>query len=281
MTELIAKPINRLRAPFWLLGILIIFYLPVLIDLVKDWYSDPNYSHGFLILPIAAFLFWLHRDELIAIDRPSYLGAVILGFGLTLLILGSAAAEYFTVQVSFIICIAGISLFFLGWWNFKQNWFVFFFLLFMIPIPGIIYYSATMPMQLFASKAANLFLQLVGIASVRSGNIIILLNYRLEVAEACSGLRSLVSLMALGALYARFALPGVWRPIILFMATIPIAICANIFRIFITGVCAFAISPKLADDFLHEISGVLVFSIALFLTVVVGKVLRWTAKSQL
>jgi exosortase len=281
MTDTVLKRAKNRYTPLWLFTLLVIVYMPVLIDLIKDWYADPNYSHGFLIIPISLFIFWLHKDELIIIDRPSLWGAVTLGIGLILLILGSAAAEYFTVRFSLVICIVGISLYFLGWWNFKQNWFVFFFLLFMIPIPGIIYYSATMPMQLFSSKAASWLLQLVGVPAVCTGNIIVLPNYRLEVAEACSGLRSLVTLMALGALYARFTLPKVWRPIVLFVSTVPIAICANIFRIFITGVGAFAISPKLAEDFLHEISGIMVFLVALFLTIIVGKLLRWTAKSTL
>jgi exosortase len=197
-----------------------------------------------------------------------------------MLVVGSAAAEFFTVRVSLVVCIVGIGFYYLGWANFKQSWFVFFFLLFMIPIPGIIYYSATMPMQLLSSKAASGLLQLVGIPAIRAGNIINLPDYQLEVAEACSGLRSLVTLLALGALYARFMLTGVWRPILLFVITVPIAICANIFRIFITGVGAYVISPKLAEDFLHEVSGIIVFLVALTLIIILGKLLRWTVKSS-
>jgi len=280
MTEIAVKSPQRLRQVIWLYALLAVFFLPVLIDLVKDWYADPNYSHGFLIIPIALFIFIKYHKDLTFPDKTNKWGMAVLFLGLAMLIIGSAAAEFFTVRVSLVVCISGIGLSLLGWSNFKQAWFVFFLLLFMIPIPGIIYYSATMPMQLLSSKAAYGLLQLVGIPATRAGNIINLPNYSLEVAEACSGLRSLVTLLALGAIYARFTLNGVWRPIILFLATIPIAICANIFRIFITGVGAHLISPKVAESFLHEISGIMVFLIALALIIMVGKVLKWTAKQS-
>jgi exosortase len=280
MTEIAIKSTKRISQAIWLLALLAIFYIPVLIDLVKDWYTDPNYSHGFIIIPIALFIFFKYHKNLPVSEKTNKWGIAVLLLGLAILVLGSAAAEFFTVRVSFVVCIAGIGLSLLGWVNFKQSWFVFFFLLFMIPIPGIIYYSATMPMQLLSSKAASGLLQLVGIPAIRAGNIIALPNYRLEVAEACSGLRSLVTLLALGALYARFTLTGIWRPVLLFIVTVPIAICANIFRIFITGVGAYAISPKMAEDFLHEISGIVVFLVALSLIILVGKLLRWIAKAS-
>lgn len=278
MAAIAIKSSKRLNQAIWLYAVLTIFYLPVLIELVKDWYADPNYSHGFLIIPIALFIFIKFHKTITYPEKTNVWGIAALLFGLAILVLGSAAAEFFTVRVSFVICIAGIGLSLLGWTNFKQTWFVFFILLFMIPIPGIIYYSATMPMQLLSSKAAFWLLQLVGIPATRAGNVINLPNYSLEVAEACSGLRSLVTLLALGAIYARFTLTGFWRPVILFIAAVPIAICANIFRIFITGVGAHLISPKIAENFLHEISGIMVFLVALAMIILMGKMLKWTAK---
>ncbi|NLI14904.1 MAG: exosortase [candidate division Zixibacteria bacterium] len=271
---------KRFNQAIWLYTLLTIFYLPVLIDLVKDWYDDPNYSHGFLIIPIALYIFIKFHKQLSFPEKTNIWGIAILLFGLAILVLGSAATEFFTVRISFVICVVGIGLSILGWANFKQTWFVFFLLIFMIPIPGIIYYSATIPMQLLSSKAAHGLLQLAGIPATRAGNIINLPNYSLEVAEACSGLRSLVTLLALGAIYARFTLNGVWRPILIFIATIPIAICANIFRIFITGLGAHLISPKIADNFLHEVSGIMVFLVALGLMIILGKLLKWTARQS-
>lgn len=259
----------------FILLLLIVAYLPVLKDLVFDWYTDSNYSHGFLIIPIAAYLIYRKRDEFTTEESARWPGAVLLIMGLVLLVLGSAAAEYFTVRFSFVLSLTGIGLFVLGWKDFRKVWFAFFFLLFMIPIPAIFYYSATMPMQLFSSKLADAAIKAVGIESVRSGNIIDLPGYRLEVAEACSGLRSLVTLMALGALYAKLTLSGIWRPILLFIATVPIAIAANVFRIFVTAFGAVYISPKIADEFLHEVSGIMVFLSALFMTVVLGRIIGW------
>jgi len=258
--------------------LLVIVYLPVLKDLVFDWYVDSNYSHGFLVIPIAAYLLYRDSKKFEKTRCVRWPGAVLLIAGLVLLILGSAAAEFFTARFSFVVCLTGIGIFSLGWHNFRKSWFSFFFLLFMIPIPAIFYYSATMPMQLFSSNLANQAINAVGIESVRAGNIINLPNYRLEVIEACSGLRSLITLMALGALYAKLSLDGFWRPFFLVLATIPIAIAANVFRIFVTGFGAHYISPKLADEFLHEVSGILVFLSALLMIVIFGKLIGWKRK---
>ena len=148
----------------------------------------------------------------------------------------------------------------------------------MIPVPATIYYSATLPMQLFASKITNNLLHIIGVPSVRQGNIIFLPEYTLEVVEACSGLRSLVSLMALAGLYAYLTLKGKVKPMILFFAAIPIAIAANILRLLITAVGAYAISTRLADDFLHEISGLIVFLSALIAMIALGAILKCREK---
>ncbi len=148
----------------------------------------------------------------------------------------------------------------------------------MVPIPAVIYYSATLPMQLFASKITGQLLQSIGVPSVRQGNIIYLPQYTLEVVEACSGLRSLVSLLALSGLYGHLTLSGKARPVVLFLAAIPIAIAINIFRLVLTAVGAYAISIKVADSFLHQISGLLVFTVALLMLIVLGAMLKWPKK---
>jgi exosortase len=130
-------------------------------------------------------------------------------------------------------------------------------------------------MQLLASKAAAFLLDAIGVPIARSGNILILPDYQLEVAEACSGLRSLVSLLALGALYGYLRMPGKVLPVILFLATPFIAIGTNVFRVFATAVGAWAISKQMAEDFLHEISGLVVFVVALILMVILGAILQW------
>jgi exosortase len=144
----------------------------------------------------------------------------------------------------------------------------------MIPLPATIYYSATLPMQLFSTKITHIILKIFGIPALRQGNIIYLPNYALEVAEACSGLRSLVTLLALGALIGYLTLPGKVKPIILFVSAIPIAIALNIFRLVFTAVGAYAISTKLAEHFLHELSGIIVFFLALVIMLLFASLLR-------
>jgi len=174
--------------------------------------------------------------------------------------------------------ITGIGLACFGGANFRRVWFAFFFLLFMIPVPAVVYYQATLPMQLFSSKVTTTLLQVIGVPAVRQGNIIHLPEYSLEVIEACSGLRSLVALLALGSLYSWSYMSGRWRAVFLTLAMIPIAVSANIFRVFVTAVGAYAVSRDLADTFLHEVSGLLVFFSALVMLVILGAILKWTEK---
>jgi exosortase len=260
---------------YLLVTLLVVASIPTLAALVQDWSSDGNYSHGFLIIPISLWLFWRQRHDLVFPAKPSTGGMALFIAGCGCLILGMAASEFFTTRVSLVIILTGISLYYLGWPNFRKVWFAFFFLLFMIPIPATIYYSLTLPLQFFASKVTVHALHVVGVPCLQKGNIIQLPDYRLEVLEACSGLRSLVTLMALGALYGNLSMPGKVRPIILFLATIPIAIVTNIFRIFITAIAAYAISTEIAEDFLHELSGLIVFGTALILTLILGALLKW------
>jgi exosortase len=258
-----------------LLGLVVLLNLGVFRDLISDWYRDDNYSHGFFIIPVSIALFWRKRHELVPHAKPSGWGIVLFLIGCIGMIFGIAASEYFTTRFSLVLVITGIGLHQLGMENFRKVWFSFFFLFFMIPIPSVIYYSATLPMQLFGSKVTAWVLHSLGVPAIRQGNVIHLQGYSLEVAEACSGLRSLVTLMALGALYGYMFMPGRWLPFILFAATVPIAILTNIIRLLFTAIGAYAISTELAEEFLHELSGILVFITALFFMLILGVLLKW------
>lgn len=242
--------------------------------LIDDWYHDGNYSHGFLIIPISIYILFRNRKELILPAKPSKLGLTIFIIGCLGLIFGAAAKEFFTARFSLVLAATGIAMFYLGWANFRKVWFAFFFLLFMIPLPATIYYSATLPMQLLATKITHIILKIVAIPATRQGNIIYLPNYALEVAEACSGLRSLVTLLALAALIGYFTLSGKIKPLFLFASAIPIAIGLNIFRLVFTAVGAYAISTKIAEHFLHELSGIIVFFLALVIMLLLASLLR-------
>ncbi len=273
--ELVLNNLRKHRYPYLLVALFVLVNIPVLKELVADWIRDDNYSHGFFIIPISIFLFYHRRRELIFPAPTSRWGLALLVAGAVGMILGVAASEFFTTRVSMVLMLTGISWYYLGTANFRKVWFAFFFLLFMIPIPSIIYYAATLPMQLLSTKVTVGLLKVIGMPVARNGNIILLPDYALEVAEACSGLRSLVTLMALGALYAYLRMPGKVLPVVLFAATIPIAIVTNIFRIFVTSVGAYAVSKDLAESFLHEISGLLVFVTALILVIILGALLKW------
>jgi exosortase len=157
----------------------------------------------------------------------------------------------------------------------REIWFSFFFLLFMIPIPYIIYYSVTFPLQLLGSKIAGSLIAVIGIPHLRQGNIIHLPgDYSLEVAEACSGLRSLVTLLALGALLAYWTQRSKARSLVLFLSTVPIAIAANIFRITVTAIGAYGISRAFAEDYVHEFAGTIVFLFSLACLLVLSSLLN-------
>ncbi len=279
-SSLLAGHLKKHKYGYILLGTVVVFNLGIFRDLLADWYSDSNYSHGFLIIPVSVYLFLRRRKELVFPSKNCGMGLVILALGCFGLVFGTAASEFFTTRVSFIAVITGISLYYLGVINFKKVWFAFVFLFFMVPIPAVIYYSATLPMQLFSSGVTDLLLRASGAQTALEGNIIYFPGYALEVAEACSGLRSLVTLMALSALYAYLTLPGRARPIILFAASIPIAIITNIVRLYITGIGAYAVSAELAEGFLHEVSGLLVFVTALILIFILGALLRWPKRAS-
>ncbi len=270
--------------PLWQILVLaaafLVLYLPILIGLVSDWYEDPNYGHGFLIVPVSAWLIWRKRAVLRTIPlETGRWGLPIVLASLVVFILGTAGAEFFTTRVSMVGLLFGMTLYMAGPRFVREIWFAFFFLLFMIPVPYIIYYSATFPLQLLGSKIAAGVLGVIGIPHLRQGNIIHLPdNFSLEVAEACSGLRSLVTLLALGALLAYLTLKTKWKAITLFLATVPIAIAANIFRITVTAIGAYGISHKIAEDFLHELSGTIVFVFSLICLLILSSILRLREK---
>ncbi|OGC94474.1 MAG: hypothetical protein A2W25_01450 [candidate division Zixibacteria bacterium RBG_16_53_22] len=270
--------LNKHRFPYILFGLVILLNFHLLWGLIEDWLRDDNYSHGFLVIPVSIFLIWRGRARIRFPAPVSRTGFIFFVLGCIGLLFGSAASEFFATRFSLVLTITGLALYYLGNENFRRVWFAFFFLLFMIPIPAIVYYSATMPLQLFASKATTAILHVIGVPSSREGNIIYLPTYTLEVVEACSGLRSLVALMALAALIGNLILPGRIRPLLLFVLAIPVAIVVNIFRLVITAIGAYTISPKLAEDFLHEVSGILVFAVAFLIIIAITGLLKWKRK---
>lgn len=274
LKALTAKPV--FRPEIVLLGlVLFAIYLPVFVELVSDWEKDSNYSHGFLVPLVSAFVIWKNRQKLSGIQpERSLAGWWLIAAGLFLLMVGTAGAEYFTVRLSFIVLLFGLIWYLGGRKMAKLFSFPVWYLLLAIPIPYVIYFAAAFPMQVMATKVTATLLHFMGMPALRQGNIIHLPSYSLEVVEACSGLRSLVSLLALSAVFAYFTQKSAPKKILLFLSAIPIALIANVFRIFVTAVGAYTVSPKLAEDFLHELSGLLVFIVSFVCLFILGSILK-------
>ena len=232
--------------------------------LVLDWWKDPNFSHGFLIPVFSAFLVWQRRRQLALLrPKPSWFGLVVVAGSLMMLIVGVLGAEFFLSRSSFIFLVAGLVIYFLGWNYFRAMVFPWAFLFLMIPIPTIIFNQVAFPLQLLASRLASGLLELVGVPVLREGNVILLAAMPLEVAEACSGIRSLMSLVALALVYGYFLEPKLFRRVLLALSAIPIAVIANSLRVVGTGLMVHWWDPEKAEGFFHLFSGWVIFVLSL------------------
>jgi exosortase len=250
-------------------------YRGTVAGLVHDWAYDDNYSHGFLIVPVAAYFVWERRSRLArAVPKPSLVGLLIVLASLATLVTGILGAEFFLSRVSLLGVLGGSVLFLYGWEHLRILAFPLAFLLLMIPIPAIIFSHITFPLQLFASRFGVAAMQLCSVPVLREGNVIVLSNTTLEVVEACSGIRSLVSLLTLGIVYGYFSDSRLWVRVAIAASTVPIAIVANGLRVAGTGVLAQYYGPEAADGFLHTFSGWLVFVAAFGLLFAVAWAIR-------
>jgi len=262
-----------------LLGLTIFVYYDVVARLIHQWSNDPNFSHGFIVPLFSAFIVWTQRRELVGLPvKPSNWGFVIIAGSLLMVIVGSLGAELFVARVSLVLLLGGMVIFLLGWQHFRVVLFPWLFLFLMVPIPAIIFSQLTLPLQTLAAKLATVALQAVGIPVLREGNVIALPAMPLEVAEACSGIRSLLSLGTLAIIYGYFLETKLWPRLLIALAAIPIAVLANGFRIFGTGVLVQYWDADKALGFFHEFSGWLVFIVSMMLLFLIHKIVGTTAK---
>ena len=243
---------------------LVLLYGGVAVKLVSDWYDLPDFSHGFLIPFFVGYLIWIKREEIRATPTgASWAGLPLMCLGLLLLLTGRFGADLFLSRVSFLLLAAGAIWMLFGRAMLSRFRFVLLVCLLAIPLPTVLFNQITFPLQLFASRLASALLPLAGVPVLRDGNVIQLPAMQLEVAEACSGIRSLLSLFTLAVIYGYFLERSLARRVILALASVPIAVAANVARIFGTGLCVQYWDPEKAMGFFHEFSGWLMFLVSL------------------
>ena len=239
-----------------------------------DWYNDENYSHGFLIPAISGYLLWQRKDILKDIvSASSFFGIFIVLSGLCVYLVGKLSGEYFTMRFSMLIVFAGAILYIYGIDFFKSIAFPFVYLVFMIPLPYLLYDAVAFPLKMLVSKFSVDFLGIMGVLVLREGNIIHLADTTLEVADACSGIRSIVSLLALSTALAYLTQTGVIRRIFLSVLAVPIAIVVNSLRVIGTGILANKYGTQVAHGFYHEFAGLLIFGIAIVVLILSAVIL--------
>jgi exosortase len=263
----------------WVLGLLVLAYLPILIRMGTQWTNDDDMSHGFFVPAVAGYIAWRRKDELLAATpQPNFLGLLIMLWAAFQMALGILGAELFLQRTAFVGSVWGAVLLLGGWPYVRLLTLPLVMLPLMVPIPAVIYNQITFPLQLFASSVAENVLMFLNIPVLRDGNVLELANQKLSVVEACSGIRSLLSLTFLSLVYGYMSEEKLWIRWAIFLASIPIAVAANAFRVSATGIIS-EYNPELAQGFFHSLEGTVAFAFAFALMVVfhlfVKKVVAW------
>jgi exosortase len=252
-----------------------LLYGRTLVGLVAQWSADDNYTHGFLVVPLAAYFVYERRRDLTnAPLKPSAAGALLLALGLLVFAVGQLSAELFLTRVSLIAVLSGIVLFMMGAQHLRLLAFPLAFLLLMVPLPAILFNYISFPLQTVAARLGAAAISAGGVPVLREGNMLLLPGRALEVAEACSGIRSLISLLMFAIVFAYFSEPRVPRRVLIALAAIPIAVLVNAARVAGTGLATYWISPAAADGFFHSFSGWLMFLMAIGALVVCQRLLE-------
>ncbi len=282
-----ARPASAVLAavPSWQLGILaalsLWLYGSTVLHLVGQWWHDPDFSHGFFVPLFSAFVLWQERDRLARfLPRPSWTGLAVLASALCFLIVGQLGAELFLARFSILLLLAGMVILFLGWNFLRAVLFPWAFLLLMIPIPVILFNQITFPLQLLASRVSAAVLELLGVPVGLEGNVLQLAAMPLNVAEACSGIRSLMSLLTLAIIYGHLMEKRLWVRWLLALSSVPIAIAANSVRIIGTGLLVQHGYADKAEGYFHASWGLIIFVISLLMLYALHALIRllWREK---
>jgi len=262
----------------WFGALIAVCYFPILVRLVAQWGSDEDMSHGFFVPVIAGFIVWQRREELMATEaRPNPWGLLLVGWGCIQLLLGYLGTELFTARTAFVVTLIGAVWTLGGTAILKKLAFPLCLLFLMVPIPAVIYNQITFPLQILASQLAASALDLFGVPVLREGNILDVSGNMLSVVEACSGIRSLLTLTFLALVYGYFFEKRTWVRVALFVIVIPVAIFVNASRITVTGLLTL-VNPAYAEGFFHEGTGLFLFLAAFVILLLAHRCLVRIAK---
>lgn len=260
---------------------LVLSYRDVIGPLVDQWMKNEDYSHGFLILPIALYLVWMKRAELREIPFGSdWRGLLLVVASIGVYVLGELGADLFTTRASLLLLVIGLVWLLCGWPIVRALKFPLAFLFLMLPLPGFVHKNLTFPLQLLSSKWSVHLLQFLGMSVYREGNLIDIIGMRMQVVEACNGLRYILPLLTLVVLIAVLGHKSIWKRTVLILSAVPLAILSNILRIAGTALVAEHWGREAAEGFLHDFSGWLVFMISLGVFLVLSALLRRIPDAQ-
>jgi len=254
-----------------LISFAIVFY-PVLVGLVRTWNTSEEYSHGFFIIPISLFIIWQKKQELLDSEiLPSWIGLVLVILILLFYIVSQFAGVVTLSSFAMVLSLFGMVLYLCGFQILRILLFPFSFLFLMIPVPAQIYSAMTIPLQLIVSKVSVGFTHLLQLPVFREGNVIHMPGHTLQVVEACSGLRSMISLLTLSAIFGYVTLRSNILRGILFVTGVPVAVLVNIVRVVLMIFAFHFINFDLTEGTIHTIFGVVIFILALIIIAIFGK----------
>ncbi|MBU1276854.1 MAG: exosortase [Proteobacteria bacterium] len=280
MTKSKQEPRNASPLLTWLawavvLGLLAWVYAPHVAGMVANWWADPNYSHGFLVPLISAYLIWRQRKELAeATKKPNYLGLAVVAAGLLVLVLGQLAHEFYLRRISLIPVMWGLVLLAWGWGVARRVLFAFVYLILMVPLPYLLYDAVAFPLRLIAAQIAAWGIRLFGIPVYLEGNVIHLPNIVMDVVDACSGIRSLISLLAVGVILAYLIIPKRWIKVVVVLLVPPVAVFTNALRVTLAGVLSQWVGPQTLEGVMHDFVGWLVFMAGFILLLAITLLLK-------
>jgi exosortase len=283
---------NKTTASMWLqdnlwqlaipAALILFLYRHAFVKLVDDWVNDPNYTHGFVVPLASIWIVWSMRRTLARTEvEPKTWGLLVIAFALLQLLAGTLGAENFVAHSSLLVLMAGLTVSIFGTVMLRHLLFPIAWLIFMIPLPAIIFYAITFPLQLLASRMASGLLDVLRITNLREGNVMYFSHYTIGVVEACSGIRSLITLLAFAVLLGHLRSMRTWTQIVLAACTVPVALIFNAVRVASAGILGNYLGERWAEGTFHTATGIALFLSGLSMIALISTLLiRWSPPSK-